>query len=356
MTSSLNDPESDQNRNIVSEAFRDSGAPLNSDLYNFMHGIKSVNPGVSSAPANRDSTGYTLFTKPVLNLTYDNINLIRKLEFLGDEDPLGMACAIKCALSPYGIHVSVPQDNSARNIRSRIEDDKSAFISCLSNGLISLSGWPDKTLDTYTSAEGIAKEVISMVDGRVDQYGSYDLSADFRNVRGDVIPTLISAWVEYMGRVAEGTISPYPVMIAENEIDYMTRIYRIVMDESDNYVTKIGSCGGAFPIAVPNAAAFNVDRNRVISDANTQVSLPFKCIGFEDNDPILIKEFNEVVEMFNIDMREEYREDRMIPMIGRYAEFRKALDHNFYPRIESDHRLVWYAPKTLFDRLFPGET
>ena len=356
--STISDPNSVANKERVDEISRNVGyGARNTSMFNTVYGINNINPGVSRAPANRDSTGYTFFTKPLLNLTYDNISTIRKLEFLGDYNPRSMACAIRCMLSPFVEHPSMPRDNTPANANNRalMVDDRNPFIPLLSNNLMDLSGWPDTSLDLYTSSEGIAKEVYKMVDGRPTYYGGYTLTGDFRNLRGDPITSLFTAWVEYQGWVSEGSIVPYTVMMAENEVDYMTRIYRLVMDESNTYVQKIAACGAAFPSAIPNAAAFNVNRSQNFSDANAQVSVPLECVGMIVNDPILYSTFNETVTMFNPDMDDSVRDERMVAMEGENVVYRRLLSNRCYPYIHDDYRLVWYAPIELFRRVIGAD-
>lgn len=322
--------------------------------FNVLHGFNHRLSGTVGLAPNTDSTGLTFFTKPVLNLAYNNINRVRKLEFLGDENPKSMGCAIKCMLSPYIDDRRVPKDTSPSyiregefpNSRSAIIDDKQAFIPILSTSLVSLSGWPDKSLDVYTSQEGRAKETMSWVDSRPDIFGSMDLSATFRNMDGDPITTIFDVWTEYAGRVLDGTIVAYPEMRITRSIDYATRIYRFVTDRSRTYVQKMACTGGSFPFAVPNAAAFNQNASDIFNTENDQIAIPFRSSGFLYNDPIIAKMFNQTVEMFNPDMRDANRDKTMLKLTGQMSDL---FNWKGYPRIEIDangnadsYEISWY--------------
>lgn len=338
----------------VDEAFLKTGVGgRRTGMLNAFQGLKHSTRGSISAPGNRDSSGYVFFTKPLLNLTYDNIKIIRKLVYLGDPNTKSAGCAIRCLLSPAGASIGgspIPSDKSSLGkLRSEMVDDANPFITLLSNTCISLSGWPDLSLDTFVSPEGLAKQVTAQVDGRADQYGSYDLTANFRNVRGDPVTALISAWVEYMGRVCVGQIMPYMELLIDNEIDYQTRIYRIITDETDRFVQKIYACNGAFPTAVPTAVAANYTSNTAYTDANAQVSIPFKAVGFMDNDPILIDEFNNLVKGFNSNM--VTRDTTMVGLTGKYLKYKQLFDYKAYPYIEKTNELVWYVDKSLFEQV-----
>jgi len=345
----IQEPDSKNNTTLVNEASRQSGrGARNASTYNILHGINHRFSGVSPAPANQDSVGFTFFTKPVLNLAYNNISGIRKLEFLGDNDPKSMGCAIKSMLSPYVVR-NVPYWDSTDNIRSAIVDDHYPFIPLLSNTLLNISGWPDMSPETYTTDEGIAKESTSWIDGRGDIYNTFDLTANFRNLDGDPVTALMDAWVYYSSKVAEGAIVPYAEMMVENEIDYMTRIYRLVMNKEQTHVTKIACTGAAFPFAVPNGASFNFETTAVVSKENEQISIPFRCIGAIYNDPIIIREFNDTVEMFQPFMREENRDKEMTKL--KRSEL-PLFNFKGYPRIESDNELTWWVTNATYKSMF----
>jgi hypothetical protein len=134
---------------------------------------------------------------------------------------------------------------------------------------------------------------------------------------------------------------PYPDAIVENEIDYQTRIYRLVLDPKMKFVQKIGACGAAFPMASPLGASFNFASDTPYMRDNDQLSIPFKAIGASYLDPILISEFNQVVQEFNPDMKDSRRSrnyKKLIGNDGRYFNFRG------YPRINpTTYELEWWV-------------
>lgn len=274
---------------------------VNSSSFNVLHGINRGSAGNHVSP-NEDHQGFVFFTKPILNLSTGNVMGIRKLQYLASTDPNSIACAIKCMLNPasFGLKYEPTQ------VRSAAIDDTSPFIPVLTNTLRSLSGWPDSVVDFFTSEEGLAKQVYGWADSRAENYGTYDLTATFSNVAGDVVGNLASVVREYMCRVAEGTtMVPYPEFIAENEIDYQMRIYTLITDKTKRYLQKIACTGAAMIGAVPDGAAFNHSAdNNLVADTN-ETSIPFKCFGVRYNDPIIIRDFNDVGIMFNPAMATE---------------------------------------------------
>ncbi len=256
-------------------------------------------------PANTDSHGLTFFTRPRMNLSYDNLAMDRKLSMLLTEDQSSLPRAIRVLLDPKGEEdvYTVEGRKVVRSVTSKLVDTRNPFIPLLTNNLISLTGWPDPVVAYFDSTPGPHREVYSIVDDAIDNYGAYDLTATFRNVAGDPITLLFNVWIRYMSLVYQGRLMPYPDAVLENELDYNTRIYRLVLDPSRQYVQKIAACGAAFPVSSAMGSAFDFSSDSpFVSDRATQISIPFHCNGAEYQDPILIREFNDIVFLFNSDM------------------------------------------------------
>lgn len=315
---------------------------------NILRGINHRGAG-NIVPANTDEQGFTFFTKPNLNLSYDNVNAVRRLSFLAEGGSKSLGSAIRCTLSPLvenmtGLHKGwSPSEMAKRDPkeeRSLIVDDRNAFIPLLSNTLLSLSGWPDFVVEAFNSKEGLRKESVSWVDSIADNYSNFDLTANFQNLEGDPITVLFSVWMEYAARVAEGSMYPYPQMVIENEIDYQTRIYRLILDPTRTFVRKIADVGIAFPSANSNGAAFNYDSESMYNEESKQISVRFTCNGVRYNDPISIVNFNRTVGTFNSSMRDSVREDKM-----RKLSPTDKLMFNYmgYPRINEINELEWWV-------------
>lgn len=146
-----------------------------------------------------------------------------------------------------------------------------------------------------------------MIDDVARNFGTFDLQASFRNTAGDPITLLFNSWIRYAALVYEGVMMPYPDAIVENEIDYMTRIYRLVLDPGRQYVQKIASTI-AFPTSSALGAAMNFTSADPFNQDNAQqISIPFHCMGAEYQDPIIIREFNDIVGLFNQNMQDANR-------------------------------------------------
>lgn len=246
---------------------------------------------------NRDNSGIIFFTRPELNLTYDNIRynrLLSPLNITGEKAAWTIQRYIKAILDP--------RQNRGKGglpaLTTPLVDRYNPFIPVLTNNLISLSGWPDIAPETYTSKEGVMKEQWSMIDGFYRVTNQFDLSANFRNTEGDPITALFNVWILYACMVYRGELFPYPDNIIENRIDYTTRIYHFTLDPTRRFITHSAATGASFPTTIPIGASFNFVGDNTYVQSTEQLSINFNCVGADYNDPITFYEFNKLVATY----------------------------------------------------------
>lgn len=299
-------------------------------------------------PYNQDNQGMTFFTRPRMNLSYNNLGADRRLSILGagkGNKSGHYPMAIRQWLDPE-LNRSLFEAGN----RSPLADPYMPFLAILSNNLISLSGWPDPVAEYFTSEEGLAKESWGMVDGIDTIYSGYVLNATFRNIVGDPISLLYQVWLVYMSMVYQGRMLPYPDSEMLREIDYQTRIYRLILDPTRTYVQKVGACGAAFPTSSALGQAFDFSTDSPFEQARaSSISIPFQCYGAMYQDPILLREFNDVGELFNPCMNSLYRNTYMIKIP---LEDLNAMNSYGYPRINLDtNELEWWEFKQRYQAL-----
>lgn len=333
----------------------DIQSPIGSTLFGFNH--RNTPLAVS---VNKDNHGYVFFTRPQLNFTTGNLRSVRRFVPLLDQNQLSLPRMIRRTLDPRLDPSEYP---------CQLVDDKHVFIPLLTNHLLSCSGWPDPTLDTFTSRPGVQREVYSLVDSVIENFGTYDLSLTFRNMPGDPITALLDHWMWYMSGVFSGTMVPYPDFIAYNEVDSQTRVYRLVMDKNRQFVQKIACSGVSMPVSNPISNAFNYESDRPINQLNDQIQARMHCVGFCYQDPILITEFNQAVATFNPDLKSIIAElnsaGKYVPMRQRSALDHVVLDPNElqlfnntgYPLIDPDtNELLWYVNTQEYNAKMSGYT
>ena len=338
---------------------------ISNNLYGINHrNIKSI------IPENRDSYGLVFFTRPQLNLTNANLRNVRKFYSLLTTNPNSIHRYVRNMLDPrlaqwtdggFGELI----DKAAKTISTgKIEkselyanmhtpiincpmvDENLAFIPILTNTIKSMSGWPDIVLPSYTSKEGARREQWIMADGAVDIYESFDIDCTFRNIKDEPLVLLFETWLRYMSLVYEGMISPYFDFVIENEIDYMTRIYRLVLDENKTYVKKIAAVGAGFPVNVPNGKFFDFEDSEKYNNNNKDINIRFKCIGAEYNDDILVHEFNATSAIFNPDIKKLINTGRSDTLARVPFNLLELFNNRGYPLIDKNTlELRWYVNK-----------
>ncbi len=321
---------------------------LGNNLFGINH--QQIPAMVSS---NLDLYGLTFFTRPQLNLQSDNIRNLRQFYSLLTDIDTSMQRFVRTTLDPrlmegYRINdMSTSGSNySVGAIPCPVVDNSMAFIPVLTNNLNAISGWPDIVSPTFTTKPGLYNQTFSQVDGSVKHFESFDLSATFRNTRGDPILYLFYIWLWYMSAVFEGYLVPYPDFIVENELDYNTRIYRLVLDQTRTYVKKIAATGAAFPISVPMGTFFDFDKEKPFNDQNRDFTIQFKCDGVTYQDDILIKEFNMTVAIFNPAMNDTNRPNMMVKVNKNLLNY---FNNRGYPYIDPNtYELSWYVDANLF--------
>lgn len=330
----LSRSQDNSNKNVYS---RDvsvyTGTSIPGDMYNaIFNAFNGFNKfsGPPPIPHSKDISGYTFFVRPQLNLQTVNIRNVRKLYSLmndtGDKN-FNVNKAIRCILDPRYHHGYNPFTGSSADeqlakseltpdhagfIGKNMVDAYSPFISILSNTVKSISGWPDITIQAYTSKAGLYNEMYTQVDSHSNYYEAYDLDVTFKNIVGDPVTYLFYIWITYASLVYEGLLLPYMDYIKENTIDYTSRIYRLVMDGRRNRVSKIMCTGYCFPLGIPTGSFFDFDEANVYSDQNKDITIRFRCSGAMYNDEIIVKWFNEASAIFNPVIRNYIKSNYMV--------------------------------------------
>lgn len=263
-------------------------------ISNNMFGINFRQTG-NVVPRSKDMYGFTFFTRPQLNLRNTNITNYRGFYNLLTSNELSYQRFTRMLLDP---RLAINEKLSCPFV-----DHQNPFFSILTNNIMSVSGWPDLAVPTHTSEAGLYGEEHSFVDGVTNHFEAFDLDISFKNTKGNPLIYLFYIWIKYESLVFEGVLNPYVDMITENEIDYNTRIYRVLLDQQKRYVTYIGATGASFPVNVPTGNIFDYNVDTPYNTKNSEINIRFRSIGFTAFEDILKLEFNKTLAIFNPGMK-----------------------------------------------------
>lgn len=345
-------------------------------LANIFSGFNHRNTPLN-IPKNTDRVGYTFFTRPDLNFSFENVTHSRLLKEALRGGYSSYTAAIMCMLDPEcglfseqrfkdGIDpvTGGGSDNEAHlpfleygalggRVRDTLGfDNRCAFVPILSNLLLSLTGFPDSSLDVWTSEEGIMREQRTHADSTRNNNGTRTLSSSFRNITGDPISTLFNLYTDYISRVKDGSFNPRWDNMLQRRSDYEMRVYRFVTDVTGRYVTKMGIANAVYPLNDAMGAFMNVPNpnNEIVTETD-QISITFQNDVVQYNDPIIKQEFNEVVALFNPDMwpangsSSEYRprSNNLVQIVGGAKIYSNLYG---YPRVDPDtNEMQWWGYK-----------
>lgn len=305
------------------------------------------------APKNVDGTGYVFWTRPDMNFSEDNINQSRRIMEMLRGKRNSQSAALIGMLDPFCELLSASKGLTGFGDTFHHEvgfNNRCAFIPILSNLLVSLTGFPDSTLDVYTSEEGMVREQWSMVDSTYQPNAAFNLNAAFRNIDGDVLTTLFGLMLEYSSGVRTGLFLPRPINMYTNTIDYQMRCYRFILDPTRRYVRKYGIANACFPTNDSMGMIMNIGGNQPLVTDNDQLNIQFQANVASYNDPIIIQEFNDLVRIFNPDMQpynpygDEYLPKGYQSMMMLTPEIAGLMNFDGYPQIDPNtYEFQWWV-------------
>ena len=268
---------------------------MNHQYYDFMNGLDRAQHNM--LPPNVEHSGYTFITRPTLRLDDSALRMRAEFTPLLNTDPTSTTSAIRCYLDPKH-HLEM----AAHGNGSVMANVRSPFLTPVCNGLTSLSGWPDITLQTLTTDSGFHMEDQTFVVGYDMLTRSYDINMTFKDIQGGPLAALFFYWILNMGYVANGEMPIYGDDEDELRMNYTVSIYRFIVDPTKKIITKFSRGVGCFPKNLPVGAMFNFNQSEVVNTDVGSFSIPFTVNGVEYNNYKTLVDFNLYVQRcLNVD-------------------------------------------------------
>lgn len=311
----------------------------------------------------KDNYGLVFVTRPQLNLTDANIRGVRKFSRLLTDNPKSIQRIVRCLLDPrlqYNVGADIEGGGGTDDyitqkiITCPLVDHRQVFVPFFTNNIVSMSGFPDLRAPTYSAKEGPYKEAYGFVDGPTDDYSEYDITMSLRNILGDPISALAFFWIHYQSKVHEGIdMRAYGDFVVNREIDYMTRIYRFVLDPSKRFIQRMACTGASYPYALNNGSFYDFDNSKPYNEASQSIQIPFKCYGAIYEDDMIIRSFNDAVSYFHQEMGEGnglINKPNARTMVQIPVENLFIFNHRGYPWINPQtYEIEWYVSREYYD-------
>ena len=161
----------------------------------------------------------------------------------------------------------------------------------------------------------------------------------FTDIEGGLVNTLFKLWMTYIDYVTTGEVLAYRDDIIQRRLNYTVSIYRFLVDPTNRHIVNAAKCTGCFPIDRPSGARFDVSRSERYIEAAKNFTIQFACNKFEEDDPIILLEFNTLMRRYNPDI-DIYQDSK----VSSWKLVPFNLTYNYvglpYIRIDGDHRPI----------------
>ena len=182
--------------------------------------------------------------------------------------------------------------------RSPFLDQYNPWLAPAMNNLVGISGFPDPTLNVFTTEGGFYEEQLSMVAGSDRCRKSFELMLDFNDIQNGLVMAMFQFWTDWMALLRVGITTPYLEDMYFRRLNYTVSIYRFMFDPTRQVITRYAKCTGCFPRAIPVGSLFNISPGEVYSNAAARFQVPFTCNVFEANKISIIHDFNTLARRY----------------------------------------------------------
>lgn len=290
---------------FLNYAFRENGGPgYTSPLVNVLQGVRLIGPGNQLIPIPDDTIGLAWVTRPLLNLSDENVIKHPQLLPLYQPPQNSIQAYIKGLLDPVWGRANSPS----------LLDPYSAWITPITNLLKVSAGFPDISLNMGKSSPGFRKEVYQFVDGILKHNGDFDMRQTYHNAKPNFLPYMFETWLHYIEGVTLGDegMEPYYMAMDQNYIDYDCRIYHMILNKNMRNIEGMFCNAGCVPTTFPSGAFSTIDRTQdtLRGQGQDEFEINFSSVGFRFGNMRLPDMFNRTTIFFNPSMHPSQRGGR----------------------------------------------
>ena len=329
----------DSLRSYLDYAFRENGGPgYGSALINMLRGIRILGPGNQLAPIPDDTIGLAFVSRPMLNLSDENVIKHPQL--------LPLYAPQKNTLMAYVKGLLDPKWGRGNSGLTDVLDPLYPWIPPITNLLKVSSGFPDLKLNVLKSNPGFRKEVYQKVNGVLKVNYDFEMRQSYYSAKPNILPYIFEAWVHYIEAVTLGDegMEPYDRALIENYIDYDCRIYHMILNKNMRNIEWLFCNASCFPTTFPSGSFCTIDRTgtSLRGQGQDELEIGFECVGFRFGNIRIADMFNRTTLFANPQMHPSVRSSRYRKLsVAEYF----AGAYNVYPWINVDlMELEYWSP------------
>ena len=327
-----------------------AGGKAQSVLFNQSHvntlaGMEKFN--LNCAPPNILHSGYVFMSKPRLMLTSANLKQDRVMALLDTLDPLRYETSMRGYLDS---HLPTIPEFQQEFSKCPYFNSTSPFIIPAQNALRQIAGYPDFSLNTYTTQGGDFEEDQTQASGSDFCSRTYNFNLDFMDIQGTYLFQFFYYWVRYIALIKMGIMNPYNDDMAQRLLNYTTRIYRFIMSPNKRQIQICSAVTGCFPTNVPFGSMFDFNKDEHRIHAAHRFSVPFVGNAVDYQDWAILVEFNILVNRYTqLEKKIKSGEVIEVPRLPQY----NYIGTPYIALNEGYAELRFYAPKEQIDACDP---
>jgi len=325
---------------MLDYAFQEQGGPgYQSPVIKSLSGLRIMGPGNQFIPIADDAIGLPFVSRPLLNLSDENVSRYPGLFPLYRSKPNSVMSYIRGLMDK--------QWGAANSGAIKFLDPLTAWMTPLTNYCKTSNGFPDLSLNVSTSSPGFRQEVYRHISGILQHNGAFSMRQSYHMSQPKFLPYIFEIWLNYINEVTLGDngLEPYPDALKQSYQDYDCRIYHIILNRNMKNIEWIFCNGSCVPTTYPSGAFSAIDRttNSLRGQGQDEFDIQFDSIAFRYGNISVARMFNATTEFFNNGLRDDVRASKY-----KRLEFDQYYGNNYenvYPYINMDNMTLEYWVK-----------
>lgn len=194
-----------------------------------------------------------------------------------------------------------PEVLNQLQMSTRYMTNYSPFCNLLINSVRSSVDLPGISISTLETASNIAGTKMEYMLATTSSSNIHDFTLEFEDTKNLEVYNFFRIFYEYELLKKDGLVTPpYQDYIFKRILHDQFSIYKICVGEDLETIVHFSKLWGVFPTSIPRDTFSDLPDN-----SQLKLSVSFKCQWVEDNDPLILSDFNSLVA----DQKNKYNKD-----------------------------------------------